>query len=59
MVNNFREKIEKCLVRIAVKNANSTSSLCFYEPDIPMPLKDVMQEKHTKTESHYHIKEEI
>lgn len=35
---------------IAVKNANLASVVCFYEPDIPEVLKNMVQKK-TETES--------
>lgn len=47
-MDNIKKKVEKCLERVAIKNANSTSSLCFYEPNIPIQLKDVVQEKYGK-----------
>lgn len=50
MNTNFTEKVEKCLEWIAVRNANSASVVCFYEPDIPKVLKNMVQRKNTKTE---------
>jgi len=56
---NFTEKVEKCLEWIAVKNANSASVVCFYEPEIPKGLENMVQEKYNKIESQYHIKKDI
>lgn len=42
---NFAEKVEKCLEWIAVKNANSASVVCSYEPDIPKVLKNMVEKK--------------
>lgn len=45
---NITEKIEKCLEWIAVKSVNSASVVCFYEPQIPKELENMVQEKHKK-----------
>ncbi len=39
MVINFRNRLDKCMEQLTLKNASKALLLYFYEPGIPIPAK--------------------
>ncbi len=44
MEKNLKEMLSEVLEKTAVKNANSASLFCFYEPEIPEKLKEAEED---------------